>query len=322
MVQASASSVALFKALGDPTRQLITQVLSHQELAVNELVECLGMPQSTISRHLRVLREAGVVSDRREGVTVYCRVQPADITMDSIAGPICRWFEDRPLPLEIDAAVQRILLRRRTRSSELFDKIAGGWDELRRGSFGQEFFSEALLGLLPADWVVADLGTGTGYLLPALGRVFGKVIAVDHSESMLAQARERVIACGLSNVDLRSGELEDLPIEDGQADLAIAMLVLHHVGQPAKALAEIERVLRPGGTLLIVELQEHQDDELRQAMGDLWMGFSSTRLSAMAGQAGLMARRTMPLSGRSWEDGTQRRGPDLFTMVCVADSKR
>lgn len=321
MIEADASNVAVFKALGDSTRQLIMQVLSHQELAVNELVDCLGLPQSTVSRHLRVLRQAGLIVDRREGVTVYCRMAAPQDADESAAGSVCRWFEGHPLPSEIQAGIRQVLARRRQRSSEFFEKIGGRWDELRRGCFGQEFLSEAVLGLLPREWTVADLGTGTGHLLPALARAFRRVIAVDHSESMLSQARQRISSLGLGNVDLRPGELEELPIESGQIDLAIAMLVLHHVGQPPRALAEVARVLRPGGHLLIVEIDQHHDDELRQAMGDLWMGFAPSRLSEMAGQAGLSTRRTMPLSGRSCRAESHGEGPLLFAMICQAEDR-
>jgi len=314
-METAPTNVAVFKALGDPTRHLISQVLSHQELAVNELAESLQMPQSTVSRHLRVLREAGLVTDRREGVTVYCRVLPDVSGDDPLACSICRWFKDQPLPPEVAARVERILQRRRRRSSEFFDRRGAEWDDLRRGCFGHDFPLEAVLGLLPSDWVVADLGTGTGYLLPALGRVFGRVIAVDHSRSMLARARQRANAHGLSNVEMRWGELEALPIETDRLDLAVAMLVLHHVGDPVRALGQIARVLRPGGTLLIVELAEHQDDELRQSMGDLWMGFSAERLSSMAAEVGMDTRRIVELGSTSAEQETERTHPSLYALI-------
>jgi len=315
MIKAASARVVLFKALGDGTRHLIMQVLSHQELAVNELVEVLGLPQSTVSRHLRVLRQAGLIGDRREGVTVYCRAHPEAGKEDPIAGSICRGLQDEVLPTEVATRVETALTRRRQRSSTFFDERGEKWDELRRGCFGQEFPLEALLGLLPGEWVAADLGTGTGYLLPALGRAFRRVIAVDSNASMLDRARRRVTDQELGNVDVRWGELEALPIEAGQIDLAVAVLVLHHVSDPAHALAEIARVLRPGGRLLIVELAEHQDEELRQAMGDLWMGFSPARLSTMSQEVGMGTDRVMTLSGTHREETRARRGRSLFAVI-------
>ncbi len=319
MIDVDSSRVVLFKALGDATRHHIMQVLSHQELAVNELVESLELPQSTVSRHLRVLREAGLINDRREGATVYCRAAVRAGGGDAICAAICRGLKDEPLPVDIADRVERVLKQRRQRSSEFFDQRGQEWDELRRGCFGQEFPLEAVLGLLPDQWTAADLGTGTGYLLPALGRAFARVIAVDHSEAMLARARQRVGAQGLANVDLRRGELEALPIETGQIDLAVAMLVLHHAGEPHRALSEIARALRPGGTLLVVELSEHQDDELRQAMGDLWMGFSPARLSGMVADAGMRTARIMALSGPTGETGRPRKDRPLFALIARND---
>jgi ArsR family transcriptional regulator len=155
-----------------------------------------------------------------------------------------------------------------------------------------------------------------------LGRAFGQVIAVDHNESMLARARQRVAELGLGNVDLRQGELEALPIDDARIDLAVAILVLHHVGQPDRAMGEIARILRPGGVLLIVELAEHQDNELQREMGDLWMGFSPSRLSGMAGQAGMEELRTMTLSGQSENRDSRRGEPSLFAMTFRIPEKR
>lgn len=314
-MESDSTRVALFKALGDPTRHLITQVLSHQELAVNELVEALNVPQSTVSRHLRVLREAGLVSDRREGVTVYCRVALPGADEDAIAGSIRLAFREQPLPKEIASRVDGVLRRRRERSSEFFDKRGEEWDDLRHECFGQQFPLEAVLGLLPGEWTAADLGTGTGYLLPALSRAFRRVIAVDHNRQMLARASGRIAAHGLDNVDLRCGELESLPIETGRLDLAIAMLVLHHVSEPGRALAEMARTLRPGGMLLLVELAEHDDEELQRAMGDVWMGFSPERLSAMTVEAGMSAQRVMALSSAGSERTPSGKEPSLFALI-------
>lgn len=321
-MNADRPSVTLFKALGDPTRHLIVQVLSQQELAVNELVESLGQPQSTISRHLRVLREAGLISDRREGVTVYCQAALGANDEDPMTQSIRDWFKAQALPTEVADRLEHVLRRRRQRSSAFFDQRGEEWDDLRRGWFGHDFPLEAFLGLLPASWAAADLGTGTGHLLPALGRVFSQVIAVDHSEVMLARARQRSGAHGLTNVDLRLGELEALPIDDEEIDLAIAMLVMHHVSEPGRAMAEIARTLRPGGKLLVVELSEHHDEDLRREMGDLWMGFSPSRLSALAEEAGMSTQRRVPLtSTHRGQNGTAEE-PSLFALVSEKTATR
>ncbi len=314
-MEAHAPPVTTFKALGDNTRHLIMQILSHRELAVHELVEALDLPQSTVSRHLRILRDAHLLEDRREGATVYCRASSRLEGADPMTQSICEGFRAQPLASEIASRLEWVLRKRRQRSSEFFREKGGEWDDLRLDFFGERFPFEAALGLLPREWTVADLGTGTGYLLPSLANAFANVLAVDHSEEMLAEAKQRVHEAGIGNVDLRHGELEDLPIESERIDLAIAVLVLHHVAEPDKAVQEIARVLAPSGRFLVVELQEHQNEEIRRSMGDLWLGFAPERLTALAVAAGLCRLRVMKLTHPDDAGNGPSGKPVLFATV-------
>lgn len=266
------------RALAEPTRQRILQVLTHEELNVSELVEILGLPQSTISRHLRVLREAELIRDRRHGTsTLYSAVTPpdhTDIADDDVRGFMVRWLATQPLADGMDERLRRVLATRGGNATGFFNRLGKRWDDLRNEAFGERFALEAFMPLLPQSWTVADIGSGTGYLLPILSAHFANVIAVDPAESMLDCGRQRVTDCGATNVEFHRGELGKLPIATGSIDLAVALLVLHHVKQPQPALAEMRRALRRGGRLLLVEQEAHEDQGFYERMKDLWWGFS------------------------------------------------
>src|SRR4029077_11004470 len=179
--------------------------------------------------------------------------------------------------------LQGVLAERRTKSQEFFSSSAGQWDRLRDDLFGDRFHLAALAAFAEPDWTVGDLGCGTGQVSSALAPFVGRVVAVDASAAMLQAAKKRLH--GLDNVDLRRGELESLPIDDGRLDAATLMLVLHHVPDPGRALAEVARVLTPGGRLLIVDMLPHDRENYRQQMGHVWLGFSDDHMRRMLADA-------------------------------------
>jgi ArsR family transcriptional regulator len=181
--------------------------------------------------------------------------------------------------------VVSVLAARRERSQEFFASAAGRWDRTRDELFGTKIHSLALLGLLDDDWVVGDLGCGTGAVTAALAPFVGRVVAVDGSQEMLAAARERLGA--LDNVELRQGELEKLPLDDGSLDAATLILVLHHLPDPGRVAAEVARTLRPGGRLVIVDMLPHDRQEYQQQMGHVWLGFSEEQIGRFLARAGL-----------------------------------
>lgn len=278
------SSDVVFKALADPTRQRILQVIVNQDVNVSELVEVLRQPQSTVSRHLKVLREAELILDRREGTAaVYAAVSPApngNGVKEGLRGRLLEWVADEPLPRAVARRLDKVLHRRRVRTEAFFERVGHRWDQMRVDCFGAAFPFEALTALLPQEWTVADVGTGTGYLLPSLVARFRRVIAVDPVPAMLEVARSRLDPRDLDHVDFRSGDLSQLPIDEGQVDLALAILVLHHVPSPPEALAELGRIVKPGGRLLIVEHAAHQCAEFHERMQDRWWGFEPVRWPA------------------------------------------
>jgi ArsR family transcriptional regulator len=296
------------QALADPTRTRLLLVLERQELTVSELCDALQLPQSTVSRHLKVLADDGWVVSRADGASRLYRMPTADL------GPAARrlWQLVREQVAGTPAAsrdterLRAVLAGRRTRSEEFFASAAGQWDRLRAELFGGRTELLPLLGLLDPEWTVGDLGCGTGHLTQALAPFVAKVIAVDGSAAMLRAARSRL--GDASNVDIRRGDLEELPVEDGVLDAALLVLVLPYVAQPGRVIAEAARALKPGGRLLLTDLMPHERAEYRQTLGHLWQGVSEAQLLGWMEEAGLTPRgyRAVALE-------PEAKGPMLFT---------
>lgn len=256
-------------------------VLAAHDFSVSELVEILRQPQSTVSRHLKVLRDAGLIRDQRDGNNVLYSIQtPAAGTNGTgLTGRILEWVSEQQLDSSLWTRMDAAISRRRDMSDQFFERIGTHWDTVREESFGRRFHLEAFLSLLPSEWVVADIGTGTGYLLETLAAHFRHVIGVDPVDTMLRVARQRIDEAGLGDrVELRRGDLARLPLRDGFVDLAVAVLVLHHVPTPSDAVAEIHRIVRNGGRVLIVEQTAHENESFRERMQDRWWGFEPEEL--------------------------------------------
>lgn len=306
----------LFRCFGDPARRQVLRLLGETPLTVGEIVDVLDMPQSTVSRHLKSLREADLVVDRREGTRVYTRLaDPSGNGEVALVENLVSWLRERPLAERVRARLERVLSEREGLGNA-FDRLAHQWDEMRREYFGTQFHLEALAALLPREWHVLDVGTGTGYLLPVLSRQFRRVTAIDPSPAMLGLARQRAADERLHNVTFLPGRLEELPLADGGADAAIAMLVLHHAQNTGGALAELQRVLGPEGRLLIVELAPHDQEDLQRAMGDPVAGIDPEELERCVETAGfrVTASRVLPapLDGPT---APRKPAPDVYVIV-------
>ena len=192
---------------------------------------------------------------------------------------------------------------------KFFTSSAGQWDRVRDELFGDRVHLSAMAALAGPDWIAGDLGCGTGQVSMALAPFVGHLIGVDSSAAMLQAAKRRL--AGFSNVDLRRGELEALPIDDARLDAATLMLVLHHVPEPERALAEAARALKPSGRLLVVDMQPHDRESYRQQMGHVWLGFTEDHLRTVLTDAGFGETRIVPLS-----PDPRAKGPELF--VCSA----
>jgi len=310
----------VFRALADTTRQRLLQLLILEELNVSELVEILAQPQSTISRHLRVLKESGLACDRRHGTTVLYSAARVRSTTEGegdahgLQSMMLRWLSVRPVPPAVRERLDHVLHYRASDASAFFNRVGKRWSELRREAFGSAFATEAFVSLLPREWTVADVGTGTGDLLPVLAANFRRVVAIDPAETMLGCARQRAEEHGATNVSFHLGELADLPLESASCDLALAILVIHHVKSPEDALSELHRVVRPGGRVLIVEQELHENQAFYETMRDLWWGFAPAEFAGALAEAGFEDVRSQRLTTVMESSGAAE-SPPLFVLT-------
>jgi ArsR family transcriptional regulator len=292
--------------LGDATRSRMLLVLERQELTVGELCAVMQLPQSTVSRHLKLLADAARVTSRREGTSRYYRALDAEDQPSRKLWLLLREQISGTAGADQDARrLRAVLARRQTASQQFFESGAGRWDKLREELFGSVSHLHAMAGLLDDRWIVGDLGCGTGQLAAALAPFVAGVVAVDRSGDMLQAARRRLREC--PNAEVRRGDLEALPIDDASLDAATLVLVLHHAPDPSAVLADAARVLRPGGRLLVVDMLPHDRDEYRQQLGHVWLGFGDDQLRRLLDGAHLTAHRIVALPADA-----AARGPALF----------
>jgi len=276
--------ISRFRALGDETRLGLLCALLSEELSVGELSEVVQAAQPGVSRHLSALRDAGLVVARKQGATTYYRIQPGDPLLE---GPVGAELKRRAAELGLSPRVERVVGRRRAKAEAFFDQQAESWDALRSQLLDRAAGLWALVPLLPRADKVVDIGTGTGGMLPLLGEFADAILAVDISKEMLRHARQRAKSLGLTNVEFLKADLHDLPIDDASVDAAFSTLVLHHAPHPARAVQEMARILRPGATLVVVDLCAHGHEWLRDEQGDAWLGFARDELVGFLNKAGL-----------------------------------
>ncbi len=294
-------------ALADATRARTLRLVEQYELTVADLRAVLQLPQSTVSRHLKLLGDEGWVAARPEGTSRLYRMNTEDL--DPVARRLWTLIREQTAQTRAaahdDQRLATILSARQSRSQAFFQSAAGQWDRLRSEMFGDRFDLTALAGLLDDTWVVGDLGCGTGQLSEVVAPFVQRVIAVDSSRAMLKAARQRV--AHLKHVDVRHGDLEAPPIDDAALDAALNCLVLHHVSDPPAVLRAAARTLRPGGRLLVIDMLRHDRREFQQQMGHVWLGFEPTQITEWLRAAGFDPVRVQPLP-----PAPQAKGPALF----------
>jgi len=294
-------------ALSDPTRSRLLLLLDRHELTVSELCTIMQLPQSTVSRHLKALVDSGWIASRNEGTSHLYTMTRDDL--DASARRLWLLVREQVGPTRAATEDQRrlhaALAERRTKSQEFFSSSAGQWDRMRDELYGDRVHLAAFAGFADSRWTLGDLGCGTGQVSAALAPFVDRVIAVDSSAAMLHAAKRRLM--GLENVELRRGELEALPVDDARLDAAALMLVLHHVPEPGKAIAEAARVLRPGGRILVEDMLPHDREGYRQQMGHVWLGFSEEHTGRLLADAGFSRIRIVPVP-----PDPRAKGPGLF----------
>ena len=294
-------------ALADPIRCRILLPLERHELTVNEICSVLQLPQSTVSRHLKTLADDGWVVSRRDGTSRFygMAMQELDPGAQRLWPLIREQITGTNGAEQDERRLKSVLARRRSKSEEFFASASGQWDHLRAELFGDRFHLHALLALIDPTLVVGDLGCGTGQVSELVAPHVAKVIAVDGSTDMVQAARKRLK--GLHHVDVRRGDMEALPVDDEQLDAAVMALVLHHLPEPARALAEMHRVLKAGGRVLIVDMLPHDRVEYQQQMGHVWLGFAEKTMKKYLEAAGFEKPVIAPLPADE-----AAKGPSLF----------
>jgi len=292
-------AIRYLKALADETRLRLTLVLQHHELSVNELASLFEMGQSRISRHLKILSEAGILQSRRDGLWAFYSVSPQGRAHDFLHGILPFFLSEKQAQDDLGRA--KLLLEERVLSTKrFFNTIADDWDTMNKEVLGDLSMPDMVLDVLPASCgTFVDLGCGTGEVLQKIRGACKNIIGVDNSPRMLELAQRR-FGDHADDVSLRIGELGHLPLRDGEADFACTNLVLHHLSDPESTLKEMARTLHPDGRALIIDFDRHNDESMRTRYGDLWLGFSLQDLTAWLSSAGLMPEkhRIQPLKNK------------------------
>ena len=302
---------ALFRLLSDSTRLRLLRILARDRFNVTELTGILGVAQSNASRHLGLLKDAGLVTEEREAGFVYYRV--AEDTRSNGHGPLWTLLDthfesaaaDRAVRAD-DARAQEVLRLRK----ENFDTHGDPRQLVPGRSWAA--WARALGHLLP-PLDVADIGCGDGYLTLEAARWARSVIAIDRSDDVLERAKALARRRRVTNVTWKKGDIAKLPLQDGSVDVALLSQSLHHAAHPERALTEATRVLKPGGRVLVLDLREHDQAWVRNRFGDRHLGFSSGQLEVLLRNAGLADVRVGV--------GASKAG-DPFAVLIASGSKR
>jgi SAM-dependent methyltransferase len=293
--------------LADPTRLRLLRLLEREELGVMELADVLQLPQSTVSRHLKILGDGGWLVNRRQGTNSLYRVSDGIADGARKLWKLARAETDGWATIEGDERRLDARLReRREDARRFFAGAAGEWDRVRTEAYGKDFEFAVLRALPPRDWTIADLGCGTGALTLELARSGARVVGVDGSAAMLRVARR--VTRDLENVELHEASLEALPIADGTCDVALLVLVLSYVPEIEPVLREARRILAPGGRLVTVDAFPYDDPAFQARLGQARPGVDVDALTGLLADLGFEdVGGGGPITSRSG-----RSGPDLF----------
>ncbi|MEP7240070.1 MAG: metalloregulator ArsR/SmtB family transcription factor [Devosia sp.] len=284
----AATLVGTLRAAGESTRLRLLALLAEGEHSVKDLTEILGQSQPRVSRHLKLLADAGLVERNAEGAWVYYRLA-ADGAAD-----LGRWLVDRLDATDRDRMrdhqrLDAVRAGQQAEAAAYFATIAGSWDEQRRLHAPETAVEAAILKALKGRVVelMLDLGTGTGRMLELLADHYRRGIGVDASREMLAVARAKLAAAGIAHAQVRLGDIADLDGMEGKADLIVIHQVLHYFDDPGRALAQARRALKPGGEMLIVDFAPHELEFLRAAHAHRRLGLGESQMQGWARAAGL-----------------------------------
>lgn len=305
----------LLQSLGlvaDGTRLRLLLLLRAEELSVAQLQEILGLPQSNISAQLAKLKSAGLITDRRSGKNrfYHCNAgagedwQCLTQVMDRAAATLREVADDQ-------RALDLVLRKRQKSAQAYFDALAGKFGRHYVPGRSWKALGETLLLLMP-ELEIADLGAGEGTLAMLLAQRAKRVIAVDHSENMVAYGAQQAREHGFANLEYRLGDLEEPPIEPASMDLVLFVQALHHARDPQRALAAAHALLKPGGRIVVLDLLKHNFEKARELYADVWLGFGEAPLEEMLQAAGFVGIETRIVERES-------RNPQFQTLLAIAN---
>ena len=297
----------IFKALADEGRLRILRSIDQAELSVAELVQALEMPQSTVSRHLKPMREAGLVASRREGTSVF--YNRGSLFHDSAFTQILNErLKEIPVAHRDAAAVERVLDLRRKKSRAFFDEMAGHYGTLTEPGGGWQALAAGLAAGF-AGKAVADLGCGEGHLALLLARFAERVIAFDQSEKMLKLVEEKAVEQGVgAQLELLAGSLENLDLAGAELDAIFLSQSLHHTSSPKEVVCAASAGLKVGGQLIILDLVRHEHEWAREEWADQWLGFDPLEIREWLKGVGIKPQVVDSLPGST---------PDLSVLMVV-----
>lgn len=293
--------LSTFKALADPTRLRLLAVLGRGEFTVQELTSIVDMGQSRVSRHLKILTEAGLLSVKRQGTWAYYRLADSNQFFADIRPMVESRLNQHSLATSDHERLLTVLENRRCKSLDFFDRHARQWDQLVQDSLPTAAYRDLLLASVPDLQIALEVGVGTGNLLEGLRHRAEWVVGVDHSPVMLEQARQRIMRSGLNGIELRLGEMRHLPVSDNEVQWAVLNMVLHHAALPQQVFCELARVLAPGGGITLADLHRHEHEWVRDAMADQWLGFERAELEGWLVAAGFELTSFQIVSGEPAE---------------------
>lgn len=304
------ASLDWLQTLADATRVRLLRLLEQEELSVSELCTVVQLPQSTVSRHLKVLIADKWLESRRDGTTHLYRIDRSLWNENRVS--LWQWVRQQADSPTTELDQQRLsgVLAERSQSEAFFSSAAEQWDKLRVDLFGKQLDAVAMAACLPSNAVVGELGCGSAPLCQLVAPFVETAYAVDNSTAMLTAARSSL--AHYNNVHLRAGSLTDLPLDDNMLDAAWLVLVLAYLPDPVAALREAARVLKPNKSLVILDLLPHDRSAYKVEMGHLRLGVDRTELTDWLERAGLKLMRYFPLRPDS-----QAKGPALFSAVAT-----
>jgi ArsR family transcriptional regulator len=296
-------AVGRLKAAAEPTRLRILALLRAGEFNVKDLTQLLGQSQPRVSRHVRLLAEAGLIERQQEGSWVFVRAASGDALQEFVASALAMISADDPQLARDGERAAKIRAGRAATAQAYFDANAAEWDRIRSLHVAERNVEEAILASLgpgPFD-LLLDLGTGTGRILELAHSRARKLIGIDSNREMLKCARVRLEREGLANCSVRSADIYNLPFAEHSADAVIIHQVLHFLDNPKAALAEAARVLKPEGRLVLVDFAPHQLEFLRDDHAHLRLGFAAAEIEAWLSQLGVRTEAYGELPPRASE---------------------